>query len=128
LTVIEVPLEGELCTSGNLVNSRGTENCRIRNPLPEVKSAFGKSIVNQRRFPPGIMDYCDTRLVARTATAEAATATAAATTATKPAATTAATTAAEAPASILTRLSFVNGQTATVEFRAIESGDGGLTF
>src|SRR5262249_23735422 len=63
-------------------------------------------------------------LVARTAAAEAATPTAAATPATE----TAATPAAEASASILTRLSFVRSQTATVEFCAIEFGYGGLTF
>jgi hypothetical protein len=64
-------------------------------------------------------------LVARTAAAaEAASTTSAASTATK----TAASTAAEASASILTRLSFVHGQTATVELCAIEFGDGSLTF
>jgi len=64
-------------------------------------------------------------LVARTAAAAAEAAT---TTATTTATKTATTTAAEASASILTRLSFVHGQTATVEFCAIEFGDGCLTF
>jgi hypothetical protein len=62
-------------------------------------------------------------LVARTAAAEAA-----ASPTTSPAAKTTASTATKTSASILTRLSFVHSQAATVEFRAIELGDSGLTF
>ena len=103
----------------------------IRRPSPRPKSTSR----NEKRLrftvelpkalsTRGVMGCCHTGLVARTAAAEAATPTAAATAAPK----TAAAPAAEASASILTRLSFVHGQTATVEFRPIEFIDGGLTF
>jgi hypothetical protein len=79
-------------------------NCHIHNPLSTEKRAFQLTTVLSKHFynEQWVADY--TFLVARTAAAEPASTTTS----------TATSTTAEASTSISTRLSFVDGQTATV--------------